>query len=86
MDKNLKMGPWADKKIEKRDLERTKGSKNGTLGGQGKNCSQKVRGSALVVCRIVEEDGKKERRKEEEEGAEDFQRTKNERKLFASLA
>ena len=30
MDKNLKMGPRADEKFEKRDLEWTKSSKNGT--------------------------------------------------------
>ena len=30
MDKNLKMGPRADEKFEKRDLERTKSSKNET--------------------------------------------------------
>ena len=30
MDKNLKMGPYGYKKIEERDLERTKSSKNGT--------------------------------------------------------
>ena len=30
MDKNLKMGPGADEKCEKRDLEQMKSSKNGT--------------------------------------------------------
>ena len=30
MDKNLKMGPKADRKFEKRNIERTKSSKNGT--------------------------------------------------------
>ena len=30
MDKNLKMGPRGDEKCEKRDLEQTKCSKNGT--------------------------------------------------------
>ena len=28
--KNLKMGPWENKKFEERDLEWTKSSKNGT--------------------------------------------------------
>ena len=30
MDKNLKIGPRAEEKFEKRGLERTKSSKNGT--------------------------------------------------------
>ena len=30
MDKNLKMGPRANEKFEKRDIEGTKSSKNGT--------------------------------------------------------
>ena len=30
MDKNLQMGPWADKKLEKSKLEMTKSLKNGT--------------------------------------------------------
>ena len=30
LDKNLKMGPTAEEKFEKRGLERTKSSKNGT--------------------------------------------------------
>ena len=29
MDEDSKMGPWADKTIEKRDLERTKSSRKG---------------------------------------------------------
>ena len=29
MDKNLQMGPKVDEKFEKRDLERTKSSRNG---------------------------------------------------------
>ena len=29
MDKNLKMGPGAEEKFERRNLERTKSSKNG---------------------------------------------------------
>ena len=79
MDRNLKMGPWADKKSEKRDLELTESSKNGTLGSRARNCSQKVTGSPLVVRRIVGEDGAGK-------GRRTSKGLKMKKKQFASLA